>query len=41
MVESIALETATDVIGPAETAAEKIDNPMDITVAKSEGNLIA
>ena len=41
MVESIGLETATDIIGAAEAKAEEIDNPMVITVANSEGNLIA
>ncbi|MFC4360558.1 heme-binding protein [Halobium salinum] len=41
MVESIPLETATELIDAAEDRAEEIDNPMVITVANSEGNLIA
>jgi uncharacterized protein GlcG (DUF336 family) len=41
MVQSIALETATDVIAAAEQKAEEIDNPMVVTVANSEGNLVA
>ncbi|WP_324759440.1 GlcG/HbpS family heme-binding protein [Haloarcula sp. GH36] len=41
MVQSIALETATDVIEAAERKAEEIDNPMVVTVANSEGNLVA
>lgn len=41
MVESIPLETATTVIEAAQERAEEIDNPMVITVANSEGNLIA
>ncbi|MFC7076885.1 GlcG/HbpS family heme-binding protein [Haloarcula halophila] len=41
MVQSIALETATDVIEAAEQKAEEIDNPMVVTVANSEGNLVA
>ena len=40
MVESIPLETAKEVADTAEQRAEEIDNPMVITVANSEGNLI-
>ena len=40
MVESILLETAKEVADAAEQRAEEIDNPMVITVANSEGNLI-
>jgi uncharacterized protein GlcG (DUF336 family) len=41
MVSSIGLETATELITAAEQQADEIDNPMVITVANSEGNLIA
>ena len=41
MVQSIQLETATELIDAAESKAEDIDNPMVITVANSEGNLVA
>lgn len=41
MVESIPLETATELIEAAESRAEEIENPMVVTVANSEGNLIA
>ncbi|MFC6724361.1 heme-binding protein [Halobium palmae] len=41
MVESIPLETATELIEAAEDRAEEIENPMVITIANSEGNLIA
>jgi uncharacterized protein GlcG (DUF336 family) len=41
MVEAIPLETATKLIDVAEQRANEIDNPMVITVANSEGNLIA
>lgn len=41
MVESVSLETAKTVIDACEQHAEEIDNPMVITVANSEGNLIA
>ncbi|WP_459883661.1 GlcG/HbpS family heme-binding protein [Halostagnicola bangensis] len=41
MVDTISLETAKEVIDAAEQRAEEIDNPMVITVANSEGNLIA
>lgn len=41
MVESVQLDTAKEVIEAAEQRAEEIDNPMVITVANSEGNLVA
>lgn len=41
MVKSIPLATATQIIEAAESKAEEIENPMVITVANSEGNLIA
>lgn len=41
MVESIPLEIATQLIDAAEQHADEIDNPMVITIANSEGNLIA
>lgn len=41
MVESIPLQTAKELIEAAEEKADEIDNPMVITVANSEGNLIA
>ncbi len=40
-VDTIPLETATEVVKAAEQKAEAIDNPMVVTVANSEGNLIA
>ena len=41
VVESISLQTATELIEAAEERAREIDNPMVITVANSEGNLVA
>lgn len=41
MGDTIRLDTAKDLIDTAEQTAEEIDNPMVITVANSEGNLIA
>lgn len=41
MVDSIPLQTATELIEATEEKAEEIDNPMVITVANSEGNLVA
>jgi uncharacterized protein GlcG (DUF336 family) len=41
MVASIPLDTATEVIEAAEQKAEEIGQPMVVTVANSEGNLIA
>lgn len=41
MVQSVTLDTAKELIDAAERKAEEIDNPMVITVANSEGNLVA
>ncbi|WP_435177525.1 GlcG/HbpS family heme-binding protein [Halorussus sp. AFM4] len=41
MVETVSLDTAKEVIDACEQRAEEIDNPMVITVANAEGNLIA
>jgi len=41
MAYSITLDTAKELINAAEAKAEEIDNPMVITVANDEGNLIA
>ncbi|WP_254274552.1 GlcG/HbpS family heme-binding protein [Haloarcula marina] len=41
MVQSIQLETATELIAAAESRAEEIENPMVIAIANSEGNLVA
>jgi uncharacterized protein GlcG (DUF336 family) len=41
MVQSISLDSAKELIDAAEAKAEEIDNPMVITVANSEGNLVA
>jgi len=41
MAHSITLDTAKELISAAEAKAEEIDNPMVITVANDEGNLIA
>jgi len=41
MVESIPLATAKELIAAAEEKANEIGNPMVITVANSEGNLVA
>ncbi|WP_424000306.1 GlcG/HbpS family heme-binding protein [Haloarcula salina] len=41
MVDSIPLATAKELIAAAEEKATEIDNPMVITVANSEGNLVA
>ncbi|RLM76859.1 heme-binding protein, partial [Halobellus sp. Atlit-38R] len=41
MVEAIPLDVATQLIEAAETRADEIENPMVVTVANSEGNLIA
>ena len=41
MVESVTLDVAKELIDAAERKAEEIDNPMVITVANGEGNLIA
>jgi uncharacterized protein GlcG (DUF336 family) len=41
MESYISLDIAKDLIGAAEQKADEIDNPMVITVANSEGNMIA
>ena len=41
MVQTISPETAKDVIAATEQKAKEIENPMVITIANSEGNLIA
>nr|WP_193366313.1 heme-binding protein [Halosimplex carlsbadense] len=41
MTATVSLETAKAVVEACEQKAEEIDNPMVITVANSEGNLIA
>ncbi|QLK25656.1 heme-binding protein [Natrinema zhouii] len=41
MVDTVRLETAKEIIDAAEQRAQEIDNPMVITVANSEGNLVA
>jgi uncharacterized protein GlcG (DUF336 family) len=41
MVETIALETAKDLIAACEEKADEIGVPSVITVANSEGNLVA
>jgi uncharacterized protein GlcG (DUF336 family) len=41
MSNPITLDTAKELIDAAEQRADEIDNPMVITVANSEGNLIA
>jgi len=41
MVHPITLDTAKTLIDAAERKAEEIDNPMVITVANDEGNLVA
>jgi uncharacterized protein GlcG (DUF336 family) len=41
MVHSITLKTAKELIEAAERKAEEIGNPMVITVANGEGNLVA
>jgi uncharacterized protein GlcG (DUF336 family) len=41
MVDTISLETAKAVIEATERKAREIENPMVITVANSEGNLVA
>lgn len=40
-IGTVSLDVAKEVIEAAERRAEAIDNPMVITVANSEGNLIA
>ncbi|SFR34330.1 GlcG/HbpS family heme-binding protein [Halogeometricum limi] len=41
MVTSIPLDTAKELVEAAEERAEEIENPMVITVANDEGNLVA
>lgn len=41
MSDDITLDEATDLIAAAESRAAEIDNPMMITVANAEGNLVA
>ena len=41
MSDDITLDEATDLIAAAESRAAEIDNPMVITVANAEGNLVA
>jgi len=41
MVQSITLDTATELIDAAERRADEIDNPMVVAVTNSEGNLVA
>jgi uncharacterized protein GlcG (DUF336 family) len=41
MTEDVTLEQAKKLVKASEEKAEEIDNPMVITVANSEGNLIA
>lgn len=41
MARKISLETATRVIAAAEEKAEEIEQPMVVTIATDEGNLVA
>lgn len=41
MVAAIALDTARRIVEASEDRADEMDNPMVVTVANSEGNLIA
>ena len=41
MPEELSLETATEIIAAAEEKAEEIEQPMVVTIATDEGNLIA
>ncbi|MFB6126803.1 MAG: heme-binding protein [Halolamina sp.] len=41
MVDDVTLDEAKELLTAAETKAEEIDNPMVITVANNEGNLVA
>jgi len=41
MVDSVPLQTTKELMEAAEAKADEIDNPMVITVANSEGNLVA
>jgi len=41
MTDRVTLDEATELIAAAEAKADEIDNPMVITVANDEGNLVA
>ena len=41
MSDRVTLDEATELIAAAEAKADEIDNPMVITVANDEGNLVA
>lgn len=41
MMEAVPLDVAMQLIGVAETRVDRIKNPMVVTVANSERNLIA
>lgn len=41
MVDDVTLDEAKELVTAAEAKAEEIDNPMVITVANNEGNLVA
>ena len=41
MVDRVTLDEAKELIAAAEAKADEIDNPMVVTVANDEGNLIA
>jgi uncharacterized protein GlcG (DUF336 family) len=41
MTDRVTLDEATELVAAAETTADEIDNPMLITVANEEGNLVA
>ena len=41
MADRVTLDEATELVAAAEAKADEIDNPMVITVANDEGNLVA
>jgi len=41
MIDRVTLDEAKELIAAAEAKADEIDNPMVITVANDEGNLVA
>lgn len=41
MTDRVTLDEAKELVAAAETKADEIDNPMVITVANDEGNLVA
>lgn len=41
MTDRVTLDEAKELVAAAETKADEIDNPMIITVANDEGNLVA